>query len=54
MFKNTYIVYVEVNDRNGVEKKYIIPHKNFQKSIEPACINHTKYRSNFTTPIAKI
>ena len=30
---NAYIVYVKVNESNGVEKRDLISHNNFHKSI---------------------
>ena len=38
MLKNTYIIYTKVNDSNGVDKRDLISHYDFHKSIFLACI----------------
>ena len=39
-----YIIYVNVHNNNGVEKRDLIFHHNFHKAIAYSWINNTEYR----------
>ena len=47
-------MYFNVNESNGVEKRYLISHHKFHESIALACIKNTNYRYKCTTSIATI
>ena len=54
MLTNSYIIYVEVDMSNRVEKRDLISHHAFHRAIALAWINPTEYRGKCTTRIATI